>query len=41
MTEDELQHLRDAVVDMCNEMVANYDWDKAFKKYMEIRDERQ
>ena len=35
MTEDEKQKLRDSVVDMCNEMVAQYDWDGAFAKYLE------
>lgn len=35
MTEDELQKLRDSVVEMCNEMVEQYDWDDAFKRYLE------
>lgn len=37
MTEDDLQKLRNIVVDMCNEMVEQYDWDAAFKKYLEAQ----
>ena len=35
MTEDELQKLRDAVMDMVNDRLAQYDWDAALKKYLE------
>ncbi len=37
MSEDELQKLRDSVVEMCNEMVEQYDWDGAFKRYLEAQ----
>jgi hypothetical protein len=37
MTEDELQEIRNAVVETCDSVLENYDWDKAFKKYLEDR----
>lgn len=37
MTDDDLQKLRDSVVDMCNDMVEQYDWDAAFTKYLEAQ----
>jgi hypothetical protein len=35
MTEDELQAIRNAVVEACDSVLENYDWDKAFQKYLE------
>lgn len=35
MTEDEMQSLQDSIVEGIAEYFDNYDWDKAFKKYLE------
>lgn len=35
MTEDELQKLRDTIVDIVNDRLEQYDWDAAFRKYLE------
>lgn len=37
MTEEELQKIRNAVVEACDSVLENYDWDKAFIKYMEAK----
>jgi len=35
MTDEEMQKLQDQIVEGITEYFENYDWDKAFKKYME------
>ena len=35
MTEDELQEIRNTVVDACQDVIDNYDWDKAFQRFMD------
>jgi len=35
MTEDEMQGLRDSICEGIAEYFDNYDWDKAFQKYLE------
>jgi hypothetical protein len=37
MTEEELQAIRNAVVEACDSVAENYDWDKAFQKYLEAQ----
>ena len=34
-SEEELQALRNYIVDACNEIIESYDWDKAFQKYLD------
>jgi hypothetical protein len=34
MTDDEMQELRDSICEGIAEYFDNYDWDKAFEKYM-------
>jgi uncharacterized protein YajQ (UPF0234 family) len=33
-SEEEMQEIRNAVVQACDEVLENYDWDKAFQKYL-------
>jgi hypothetical protein len=35
MTEQEMQQLQQEIVEMCDAMIAKYDWDGAFSKYLE------
>jgi hypothetical protein len=35
VTEDEMQELQNAIVDSIQDYFDNYDWDKAFAKYLE------
>jgi hypothetical protein len=35
MTDEEMQKLQDQIVEGIAEYFENYDWDKAFRKYME------
>ena len=35
MTEDESQQLQTEIIEMCDELISRYDWDKAFAKYLE------
>ena len=35
MTDDEMQELQDVIVDSIQDYFDNYDWDKAFTKYLE------
>ena len=35
MTDEEMQELQDQIVEGIAEYFENYDWDKAFRKYME------
>lgn len=35
MTEDELQAIKDIIVQASNNAIENYDWDKELIKYME------
>ena len=35
MTEDEMQSLRDMIVDSVDQLLGQYDWDRAFAKYLE------
>lgn len=37
MTEDELQELRNYIVEACDRAIEEYDWDKAFQKYLEAQ----
>ena len=37
MTDEEMQKLQDQIVEGIAEYFENYDWDKAFRKYMEGR----
>ena len=34
-TEEQRQELRDSVIEMCDSMLEQYDWDKALEKYIE------
>jgi hypothetical protein len=35
MTDDEMQELQDNIVESIQDYFDNYDWDKAFAKYLE------
>lgn len=35
MTDEEMQKLQDQIVEGITEYFESYDWDKAFRKYME------
>jgi len=35
MTDDEMQDLQDSIIDSIQDYFDNYDWDKAFQKYLE------
>lgn len=35
MTEDEMQELRNMIVESIDQLLEEYDWDKAFAKYLE------
>jgi hypothetical protein len=35
MTDEEMQKLQDQIIEGIAEYFENYDWDKAFRKYME------
>ncbi len=34
-SEEEMQEIRNAVVAACDQVLRNYDWDKAFQKYLD------
>ena len=34
-SEEEMQEIRNAVVAACDQVLENYDWDKAFQKYLD------
>ena len=35
MTDEEMQELQNQIIEGIQEYFENYDWDKAFRKYME------
>ena len=35
MTEEEMQKLQEQIIEGITDYFENYDWDKAFKKYLE------
>jgi len=37
MTDDESMQLQAEVIEMCDELIARYDWDSAFSKYLEAQ----
>jgi len=39
MTDEQMQKLRDEIMDGINSYFEDYDWDKAFKRYLEGKDE--
>jgi hypothetical protein len=35
MSEKDMQDMQQEVIDMCDQLIARYDWDSAFAKYLE------